>query len=123
MPATAIICGILLILIGIVGYAHGVMTEHASVTALIPAFIGLILVILGFVSRVKENLRKHLMHAAVVIALLGFIATAGRVVSKLGSISASAAVLSQVATAVVCLVFVILAIRSFAAARASRTAE
>ena len=38
MPSTAIACGTLLVLIGILGYVNGVMTNHASVTALIPAF-------------------------------------------------------------------------------------
>lgn len=117
MPVTAIVCGILLILIGIVGYINGMMTDKASVTALIPAFIGVVLALLGVLSQMKESLRKHLMHAAVIVALLGFIATAGRLVSRLSELSASPAVLSQVSTAIICLVFVVLAIRSFAAAR------
>jgi hypothetical protein len=120
MPTTAIISGALLILIGVIGYAYGMSTGHASVTALIPAFIGLVIGLLGVVSQMKEGVRKHLMHAAVVVALLGFILTAGRLISRLSEITFSAAVLSQAATAVVCLIFVILAIRSFAAARRER---
>lgn len=121
MPITAVACGILLILIGIVGYINGAMNDKASVTALIPAFIGLLLALLGAVAAAKEGLRKHLMHAAVVIALLGFIATAGRLVSRLSELTASPAVISQVSTAIICLAFVILAIRSFAAARRARS--
>lgn len=120
MPTITILCGVLLILIGVAGYVHGVTTDKASVTALIPAFIGIILALLGLVSGIKENLRKHLMHAAVVVALLGFIATAGRLISRLSELTASAAVLSQASTALVCLAFMILAIRSFAAARRDR---
>lgn len=120
MPSISIICGIVLILIGIVGYVNAVMHDRASVTALIPAFIGLVLALLGAVSAAKEGLRKHLMHVAVVIALLGFIATAVRAVPRLGEIASSRAILSQVLTALVCLVFVVLAIRSFAAARRAR---
>ena len=122
MPSISIICGIVLILIGIVGYVNAVMHDRASVTALIPAFIGLVLALLGAVSAAKEGLRKHLMHVAVVIALLGFIATAVRAVPRLGEIASSRAILSQVLTALVCLVFVVLAIRSFAAARRARNA-
>ncbi len=122
MQTISIICGILLIAIGAAGYIHGVSVDKASITALIPAFIGLIIGLLGILAGRKESLRKHLMHAAVVVALLGFIATAGRLVSKLGEISASAAVLSQASTAIVCLAFVIFAIRSFAAARRERGA-
>ena len=123
MPTISVICGILLIAIGVVGYIHGVGVEKASITALIPAFIGLLIGLLGILAGMKEGLRKHLMHAAVIIALLGFIATAGRLVSKMSELSASAAVLSQASTAIVCLAFIILAIRSFAAARRARSPE
>lgn len=120
MPSISIICGVLLVLIGIAGYIHGITSDKASITALIPAFIGAVMILLGVLARMKEGLRKHLMHAAVVVALLGFIATAGRLISKMSELSASAAVLSQTSTAIVCLAFVILAIRSFAAARRER---
>lgn len=122
MPATAIVFGVVLILLGIVGYAVGVSNDNASITALIPAFFGVVLAALGVVSQIKENLRKHLMHVAVVVALLGFIATAGRLISRLSQLTASPAVISQAVMAVVCLVFVVLAIRSFAAARRNREA-
>ena len=122
MPSTAILCGVILILLGIVGYAIAVNDGNASVTALIPAGFGVVLAALGLISQIKDNLRKHLMHVAVVIALLGFIATAGRLISRLSQLTASPAVISQAVMAVVCLAFVILAIRSFAAARRNREA-
>ena len=121
MPNLAIGCGVLLILIGVAGYVYGMMNDRASITALIPAFIGIVLALLGIAAGMKEDLRKHLMHGAVIIALLGFIATAGRLGSRISELSLSAAVISQALTALVCLVFMILAIRSFAAARRSRT--
>ena len=117
MPSTSIACGTLLVLIGILGYVNGVMTNHASITALIPAFFGIVLVLLGVFARKSEGLRKHLMHAAVLVALLGFLATAGRLISKLSELTYSAAVVSQVSMALVCLLFVILAVKSFADAR------
>ena len=117
MPSTSIACGTLLILIGILGYINGVMTGHASVTALIPAMFGIVLLLLGVFARKSEGMRKHLMHAAVIVALLGFIATAGRLVSKIGELTYSAAVVSQVSMALVCLLFVILGVKSFADAR------
>lgn len=117
MPSTSIACGTLLVLIGILGYVNGVMTGQASMTALIPAAFGIVLVLLGVFARKSEGLRKHLMHAAVVVALLGFLATAGRLVSKMSELTYSAAVVSQVSMALVCLLFVILAIKSFADAR------
>ncbi|MGB7210148.1 MAG: hypothetical protein WBD27_15940 [Pyrinomonadaceae bacterium] len=123
MTNSSIICGSLLILIGLAGYFNGAINDKASVTALIPAFIGVVIGLLGVLAGRKEGWRKHLMHAAVVVALLGFIATAGRLVSKISELSASPAVLSQALTAIVCLAFIILAIRSFAAARRERGSE
>ncbi len=120
MPFTSIVCGVLLILIGVVGYVHGVMNDKASVTALIPAFFGIVIAILGLVATSSESLRKHLMHAAVLIGLLGFILPLGRVLSKISDLAMSAAVISQLAMSAVCLVFVVLAVRSFIEARRSR---
>ncbi len=117
MPITAIVCGILLSLIGVIGYAYATMNGTVSLTALIPLAFGSVLEVMGAIAIAKENLRKHLMHAAVMVALLGFIATGGRLLMKLNELTLTPAVLSQIAMALVCLVFVILAIRSFAAAR------
>ena len=120
MPATSIVTGVILILIGLVGYAYGVSTGHASVTALIPAFFGIVLGVLGLLARAKENLRMHLMHAGVVVALIVFILPTGRLFSKMNDLTWSVAVISQAAMALVCLIFVVLAIQSFAAARRNR---
>lgn len=117
MPRISIICGAILILIGVVGYLVGMSHDKASITALIPAIIGIVMAALGFVAERNESLRKHLMHGSVLIALLGFIATAVRLVPRLGEFNGSAAQVSQLLTAIVCLVFVVLAVRSFIAAR------
>jgi len=114
---------VILIVIGIIGYIHGVSTDHASPTALIPAFFGLLFLILGVASRMKDSLRKHLMHAAALVALIGLLAVGGRLLSKIGELTMSAAVISQLAMAAVCLIFLVLAIRSFREARKARTAE
>ncbi|MBK8464493.1 MAG: hypothetical protein IPL32_01555 [Chloracidobacterium sp.] len=119
MPITSIIFGSLLTLIGILGYGYGLMNGNASLTALIPAAFGTVLEILGFVAKSNEGLRKHLMHAAVLVALLGFVMTAGRLLMKINELSLGAAVVSQLLMALVCLGFVILAVRSFIAARSN----
>ncbi len=120
MPSTSIISGILLILIGIIGYVFSIFDGNTSLTALIPAAFGLLLVILGFLAKSKENLRKHLMHAAVLVGLLGFLIPTARLVSQMSSIKVSLAVLSQAAMALICLFFVILSIQSFVNARRNR---
>lgn len=120
MPSAAIISGFLLILIGIIGYIYGMMGERASLTALIPAGFGLVLLILGFLSQTKENLRKHLMHVAVLAALVGFLIPTFRILSRLGDFTMNMANLSQLAMALICLVFVILSVKSFIDARRNR---
>jgi hypothetical protein len=117
MPGTSILFGRLLILLGILGYGYGLYAGTASVTALIPAFFGVVIMLLGHLAQAKEGLRKHLMHAAVVVALLGFIAVAVRLVPRLSTTEMSVAVISQILMALLCLIFVILAIKSFMDAR------
>ena len=124
MPSTSIACGALLIFIGVIGYVYGMMDGKASITALIPAIFGLLLVVFGAISRTKENLRKHLMHGALLVALIGFLATVSsfaKIPALLaGTADRPAAVVAQLATALVCLIFVILGIKSFIDARRNR---
>jgi len=117
MPLTSIWIGRVLVLIGLIGYGYGLYDGHANFTAFIPAAFGLILMILGHLAVAVDSLRKHLMHVAVIVGLLGFILPAGRLLMKISELSISAAVLSQLSMALVCLIFVILAVRSFVAAR------
>lgn len=120
MPSTSIVSGVLLILIGIIGYAFSLIDGHTSVTALIPSAFGLLLLIFGLIAKSNENLRKHLMHAAVLVGLLGFLIPAWRLISRMNDLTVSLAVLSQAAMAIVCLFFVILSVQSFINARRNR---
>jgi amino acid transporter len=120
MPKLSILFGVILMIIGGAGYGFAAMSGKASITALIPAFFGIPMALFGLVAEAKESLRKHLMHASVVVALLGFIAMSAELYRRMDSLSMSPAAISMIATAVVCLIFVILGIRSFANARASR---
>jgi len=117
MPSMSIFFGSLLIIIGIIGYIVGQMDGKASLTALIPAVFGILMIVFGVLARGNEKLRKHLMHGSVLVALLGFIAVAARLVPKLSDLTMSVAVIAQLAMGIICLIFVLLAIRSFAAAR------
>ncbi len=117
MTGTAIWFGRVLILLGVVGYGYGLSVGNASVTAMIPAAFGVVLMLLGHLAAARENLRKHLMHVAVLVAVIGFMMTAGRLALKASELTLSAGVVSQAVMAIVCLAFVVLAVRSFAAAR------
>lgn len=119
MPKTAILTGSILIFVGICGFLYPYFRSgEGHPTALIPAAIGALILLCGVIASLNDGLRKHLMHVAVVIALLGFIATAVRLVMKATELNL--AVLSQLATSIVCLIFVILAVRSFTEARRGR---
>ena len=120
MPTTSIASGVLLILVGIAGYAFSLLDGNKSWTALIPAAFGVLLVALGAAAKSNEGLRKHLMHAAVLIGLVGFLIPAWRLASAFNNLTVSLAVLSQAAMALICLFFVILCVQSFVSARRNR---
>ncbi len=123
MPRVAIAFGVILLLIGVGFYAA---TGAASVTALIPAFLGIPMALAGLVA-LRQQLRAHAMHATAFIGTLGFLACVPGLL-KLPALLRGAPVLRPVAvveqalTAVVCLVFVALCVRSFINARRSRAA-
>src|SRR5262245_41081297 len=117
MPPVTIGFGLILGLLG-VGFYLG--TESASVTPLIPAFGGIVFVILGALG-FKDGLRKHVMHAAAALGLLGFIGGAMGVPNLIthlsgGEVKRPAAAVEQSLMSLICLVFVILCVRSFIAA-------
>jgi hypothetical protein len=120
MPYVAMTLGSLLLLIG-VGFYVG--TGASSITALIPAFLGIPIEIAG-VAALREGWRKHAMHVAVLLALLGFLGSVRGLFSLPALLSGAelarpAAVVAQSLTAVLCLVFVGLAVRSFVRARSA----
>ena len=120
MPSTTIALGVVLIVLGLTGYF---LTGAASVTALIPAFFGIVIALLGLVAR-DERRRKHAIHGAVFIALLGFLGSA-RGLLGIGDVFAGtaarpAAVISQSLMALLTLGYIVMAVRSFIAARRSR---
>lgn len=121
MPNTAILFGRLLIVLGIIGYGYGLYAtpDKASWTALIPAFFGLVLMILGHLSNAKEDLRKHLMHAAAMVGLIGFIVPLIRILPKLGDFQFTFASAMLISMSVLCLIFVVLCVKSFVDARRS----
>lgn len=120
MPYVTMALGSLLLLIG-VGFYVG--TGATSVTALIPAFLGIPIEIAG-VAALREGWRKHAMHVAVLLALLGFLGSARGLLSLPALLSGvevarPAAVVAQSLTAILCLFFVGLAVRSFVRARSA----
>ena len=115
--------GLVLILLGAVGF-FGTGSTHP--TALIPAWFGLALTICGILANSPSDKRRMLvMHIAVTVGLLGFLgsgimAIVETVKAHGGPLAHPAAVESQGAMAVICLIYVALCVRSFIAARRGR---
>src|ERR1700678_2924407 len=117
--------GILLVLLGVVGFVD---TGSAHPTALIPTAIGLIFILFGAMAN-TENARKRMlwMHISVTVALLvflGMIPAAIDVVRLAHGVSFPypAAVEEKAALGLFCLIYVLFCVRSFIAARRSRLA-
>lgn len=112
------IFGVTLIFLGLISYFT---TGMVSITALIPAFFGIIFVILGMAAR-NDSLYKHLMHGAALLALLGLIGSARGLVNVFGLLTGEAvkrpdAAISQAVMALLCLIFLGAAVKSFIDAR------
>ena len=116
------------VLLGIIGAGYFVGTGSIHPTALIPVWFGCALVVCGLLS-LTENARRRMlwMHIAVTIGLFGFLfpgfmAIKEWIAAHDGPLAHPAAVQEQAIMSVVCLVFTLLCVRSFIAARRSRTA-
>ncbi len=121
MAPVAMVFGILLTVLGLVGY-FGAEPEKQSVTALIPAFVGVPLLVLGILG-LQERLRKHAMHLAAALGLLGFLGAGGRLAMSAmkDDFTWGTAQVSQALMAALCAVFVGLCVKSFRDARRARS--
>lgn len=120
MPIITMVAGILLILLGLVGYGGSGM-EHK--TALIPAFFGMPIVICGALA-LKEKFLKHAMHVAAVLGVLGLLAPLGRIIPQTlneGFVFDLAGI-CLVGMALVSGIFVLLCVKSFIDVRKAREA-
>ena len=121
MPRITIGLGVTLIALGVIAY---IATAFASWTALIPAILGAIILISGLIGLRNQKIG---IHVALVVAVLGILGTAMNVM-QLGALIAGeaerpAAVITSTITFVLLIVYVVLGIRSFAAARRWKSAE
>ena len=136
MARVTLVFAALLAVLGLVGFLG---TGSAHPTALIPTWIGLALGVFGFLAiSPNEGRRKLFMHVNVTIGLLGFLGTVGEIVRSVRAIgramdlerasgvdshaismspNAAIALTSKVLLAGLLLLYVILCVRSFIAAR------
>jgi nitrate/nitrite transporter NarK len=124
MARTSMFFGVLLIVLGLVGYYRPVTfgdvgPEGTSPTALIPAAIGAVLLLCGLVARAKPDLRKHVMHLAAAAGLIGAIGGFMPIMRNKMDTSKSGTV-AGILMVTICVVFVAACIRSFVLARIAR---
>jgi hypothetical protein len=123
MAKTTVSFGVVLILLGIFAFVGS--RSHAP-TSLIPAFVGLLLGILGFLAITDDAKKRMLfMHIAVTIGLLGFLGTAKSIYDYILLLQGMQfphplAVEEKAAMSVLLLIYVVLCVRSFVAARRAR---
>ena len=130
MGKIAMLLGGILMALGIGFY---VATGGKSITAMIPTFVGLPIVICGALA-LNPNRTKAAMHAAVVFGFLGWIGSFSRA-AKLPAVLTGNTLVSNgkpvdpivvwesAALNIVCLIFVVLCVKSFVNARRSRETQ
>src|ERR1700679_2288173 len=120
MAKITILFGLLLIVLGIVGY---VGTGWHAPTALIPTYVGILFTIPGILARRGSPKRRMLMmHIAVTLGALSFLATAKSIWDfiemRRGHLMARPiAVEDKAVMAMMMLIYVLLCVRSFIKAR------
>jgi hypothetical protein len=126
--------GVLVALVGVAGY---IATHFWH--ALIPVVLGVLLILLGLVANTEDVKRRMVaMHIAVTVGLLGFLGTIPGLIAMVGFVTGrhqetanerievgtlsvhKLAAEVQSATSILCLIFVLLCVRSFIAARRAR---
>lgn len=119
------IISVFAILLVALGLGLYLATGRESVTALIPAFLGVAFGICALLAS-TERRRMHAMHVAVLLAVVGFAGSVTGAPAALKHLSGEAierpeAAWGRTVMALLCIVFVVLAVRSFVQARKART--
>jgi nitrate/nitrite transporter NarK len=125
MSRAAILFGVLLIVLGLVGYFSPetlgkLGPKGNSPTALIPAGFGAVLLVCGLIVEFAPHTRKHVMHLAAVVGLLGAVGGFMPLRSNEFNFEMAGAV-SGLLMEILCALFVVLCVRSFVLARIARS--
>jgi hypothetical protein len=115
MASFTVRVGLILVVLGVASYG---MTGATSPTALIPSVVGSVLALCGVLANRSRAPRPVALRVAVVVAALGLVGTAGAL-SQLGAVLAGAgapvrpSLVARASMALVLLVYLVFAVRSF----------
>ena len=125
MAKVTIAFGVLLILLSAVAYT--MLGQHShGIHSLIPGLFGLLLVVLGYLAETPVAKKRRLfMHIAVTVGLLGFLGTIPGIIGVVQMASGHFvarpdAAKVQAIMGSLCLIYVLLCVRSFVSARRAR---
>lgn len=125
MAKFTLVTALVLIVLGVAVY---MATGSHAPTALIPAYFGVLLGVFGVLANTDNSKRRMLfMHIAVTVGLIGVIfpgwrAASAFLASTRGTVMVRPlAVKEEFAMATICLIFVLMCVRSFILARRART--
>jgi hypothetical protein len=124
MAGFALLFGTLMVGVGLIGYLSPGMFgafENVSPTALIPAYIGAVLILCGLATFAKPAIRKHTMHLAALVGVLGFVGGFMPIRRSEFDFNKASAVSGALLSGL-SLLFVIMCVGSFIAARKARQA-
>ena len=125
MAKVTLTLGVLLVALGLVGF---ISTGSHAPTALIPAGLGILFLLFGAMASSSDPKRRMLwMHIAVTVALVLFLGTipSDIAVFKLAhgaTLTRPVAIEEKAAMSLMCLLYVLLAVRSFLNVRRERLA-
>ena len=115
MPRITLGLGGVLVAVGVIAY---IASSFASWTALIPAILGAILLICGLIALKNQKVGIHIALAVAILGILGTVMNVMQIGALIaGEAERPAAVITSIITFVLLIIYVILGVRSFIAAR------
>jgi hypothetical protein len=120
MARNSILFGILMVLLGVAGWVAAGATAAAKTALIIPSAFGGVLILCGLIGAKFPGANKHVMHVAALVALLGTVGGFMMAIKGLLGEPHWLKIVTQGSLGVLCLVFLVLCVRSFIQARVAR---
>lgn len=120
MARYSILFGFLMVLLGVAGWVAAGATAASKTALIIPSAFGGALILCGLIGAKFPGANKHVMHVAALVALLGTVGGLMMAIKGLLGEPHWLKIVTQGSLGVLCLVFLVLCVRSFIQARVAR---